>query len=65
MGYRYRILHVADPHFSNCHFTGTPSDAGRHHAEELLRVLEENDLLLQPFDALVLSCWRASGNAVF
>jgi 3',5'-cyclic AMP phosphodiesterase CpdA len=54
MAYNYRILHVADPHFSRCHFSGNPVEVGRRHAEELLGVLEGYQLS-SFFDCMVLS----------
>jgi 3',5'-cyclic AMP phosphodiesterase CpdA len=55
VSYTYRILHIADPHFSNCHFTGRPSDVGRRHAEEIEEVLQKHTQLAPKFDAMVLS----------
>jgi hypothetical protein len=55
VSYRYRVLHIADPHFSNCHFDGSPSDVGKQHAEELIGALEQHDLLFRPLDAVVFS----------
>lgn len=54
MSYKYRILHIADPHFSNCHFTGTPDEVGRQHAEELVQVLKGLNVELF-FDGIVFS----------
>ena len=54
MSYHYRILHIADPHFSNCHFVGKPADVGVQHAKELVQILR--DCELKPsFDSIVLS----------
>jgi predicted phosphodiesterase len=56
VSYRYRILHIADPHFTNSHFlTGNPSDIGDRHARELIGQLEKHELLSTSFDAMVLS----------
>jgi hypothetical protein len=53
---RYRILHVADPHFSRCHFvSGKPSEIGWRHALELEQQLKKHQLYSGLFDALVLS----------
>jgi hypothetical protein len=52
---RYRVLHVADPHFGNCHFVGNPSETGSRHAEELIDLLKRHKLLSPKFDAMVLS----------
>jgi 3',5'-cyclic AMP phosphodiesterase CpdA len=52
---RYRILHIADPHFTNCHFTGSPSHIGREHAHELVEVLKSKGLLRSEFEFLILS----------
>jgi 3',5'-cyclic AMP phosphodiesterase CpdA len=55
VSYTYRILHIADPHFSNCHFVGQPSDVGRRHAEEIEEALQKHTQLVPKFDAIVLS----------
>jgi hypothetical protein len=53
---RYRVLHIADPHFTNCHFdTKKPRDMGSLHAEELIQQLEGFELLSSPFDVIVFS----------
>lgn len=52
----YRILHIADPHFSYCHFKdGPPAEIGRRHADELEEVLDQNGLYPPRFDCIVLS----------
>lgn len=49
----YRILHVADPHFSRCHFHhhNDPGRIGRDHADELKNFFVAE----RPFDAAILS----------
>lgn len=62
----YRILHIADPHFGNCHFAGNdPSDIGGDHAKELKDTLKSKHLNSH-FDAIILSgdfsfCCRPEG----
>jgi Calcineurin-like phosphoesterase len=52
----YRLLHIADPHFSECHFLdGAPFDIGRRHAQELEEVLIQHERLRTAFDAIILS----------
>ena len=51
----YRILHLADPHFTNCHFTGSPAESGRRHAAEVIEQLEDHDKLSRKLDVMVLS----------
>jgi 3',5'-cyclic AMP phosphodiesterase CpdA len=54
----FRILHVADPHFSHCHFhfPGDPDRIGREHARELVHFLKLHYLTgRQRFNAAILS----------
>lgn len=52
----YRILHIADPHFSYCHYKdGTPAEIGRRYADELFDVIDQKSLYPRPFDCIVLS----------
>jgi 3',5'-cyclic AMP phosphodiesterase CpdA len=52
----YRLLHIADPHFSECHFQqGTPSEIGKNQAKELEDALIEELDNHGPLDAIILS----------
>lgn len=52
----YRILHIADPHFTQCHCQATPpSEIGCWHAREVEKQLRDRDLLKSKMDAIILS----------
>ncbi len=57
MSKRYSVLHIADPHFSRCHFTGDPTSVGQRHAQEIKEVLTSKGRydLGRKFDILLLS----------
>jgi 3',5'-cyclic AMP phosphodiesterase CpdA len=55
VNHRYRILEIADPHFTECHFTGTPAEIGEKHALEILEVLRKFKRDSTPFDILLIS----------
>lgn len=54
--YRFRILHIADPHFSRCHFLGSnPTEIAEKHAVELEQQLILHKLNTRRTDALIFS----------